>query len=123
MFCYPCPTPAVHLLASQGCWWNPFDMSDSDYEGGPVLESLQQDCILYEIVKEPYYHSGLWTSFQNYGYCLLPSSSQMFYLDSPIKLMDHILPVGIIEDYMPSLQIKNHVTDENDALFPCLSLF
>ncbi|KAN0101312.1 hypothetical protein V8E55_001296 [Tylopilus felleus] len=110
MFRFPRPTPAVHLSAYEGHRWKTFDRSYDDYEGGPVLESLQQDRNPYEIVEEPYYRPGLWTSFRDYGYRLLPSFSQMFYLDPPIKLTDHILPVGITEDYMPSLQINNHVT-------------
>ena len=113
MFRFPRPTPAVHLSAYGGNRWKRFDRAYDEYEGAPVLESLRQDRNLYEIVEEPYYRPGLWTSFRDHGYRLMSSFSQMFYLDAPIKLMDHILSVGVTEDYDPALQINNHVTGEH----------
>ncbi|KAG6369921.1 hypothetical protein JVT61DRAFT_13388, partial [Boletus reticuloceps] len=110
MFRFPRPTLAVQLSAYEGRRWKQFDRSYDDYEGAPVLESLQQDRNAYEIVEEPYYRTGLWTSFRDYGYRLQSSFSQMFYFDPPIKLMDHILPVGVVEGYEPSLQINNYIT-------------
>jgi len=110
MFRFPRPTPAVQLAAYEGQRWRQFDRMYDDYEGAPVLESLRQDQHPYEIAKEPYYRPGLWTSFRDYGYRLQSSFSQMFYLDPPVKLMDHILPVGVTEDYEPSRQINNYIT-------------
>lgn len=112
MFRFPRPTPAVHLPAYQGHRWKPFDRRYDEYEGGPILESLNEDCNPYEFVEEPYYPRGVWYSFRDYGYRLLPSFSQMFYLDPPVRLSDHILPVGVPLDYQPSCQIGDHVTGE-----------
>ncbi|KAI6096131.1 hypothetical protein F5141DRAFT_1067853 [Pisolithus sp. B1] len=108
MFRFPCPTPAVYLPAYQGHWWKPFNRRYDDYECGPVLESLHQDQNCYEIVEEPYHRPGIWTSFRDYGYHLLSSFSQMFYLDPPVRLADHILPVGIPDGYDTSHQIGDY---------------
>jgi hypothetical protein len=112
MFRFPRPTPALHLPAYQGRRWKPFDRTYDEYEGGPILESLHQDRNPHEFVEEPYYRPGIWTLFRDYGYRLLSSFSQMFYLDRPVKLADHILPVGIPENYESSNQIDDHVTGE-----------
>ncbi|KAI5997367.1 hypothetical protein EDD15DRAFT_2162774 [Pisolithus albus] len=112
MFRFPRPTPAVHLPAYQGRRWRPFDRKYDEYECGPVLESLYQDRNHYEIVEEAYYRPGIWTSFRDYGYRLLSSFSQMFYLDPPVRLADHILPVGIPDGYDSSHQINDHVTGD-----------
>ncbi|KAI6137557.1 hypothetical protein BKA82DRAFT_4023828 [Pisolithus tinctorius] len=63
-----------------------------------------------EIVEEPYYRPGMWTSFRDYGYRLLSSFNQMFYLGPPIRLSDHILQVGVPANYQSSHQIGDHVT-------------
>ncbi|KAL4080396.1 hypothetical protein J3A83DRAFT_4366706 [Scleroderma citrinum] len=110
MLCFPCPTLPVYLPAYQGHRWKPFDRTYDEYEGGPILESLHQDHNPYEIVKEPYYRPGIWSSFRDYGYCLLSFFSQMFYLDPPVRLFDHVLPVGVPNDYDSSCQIRDHVT-------------
>ncbi|KIO05403.1 hypothetical protein M404DRAFT_25525 [Pisolithus tinctorius Marx 270] len=80
---FPCPTPPVYLPAYQGQQWRCFDCKFDEYEGGPVLESLHQDCNCNEIMEEPYYWPGMWTSFQDYGYHLLSSFNQLFYLGTP----------------------------------------
>ncbi|KAL4065732.1 hypothetical protein V8B97DRAFT_2025634 [Scleroderma yunnanense] len=98
MLHFPCPTLPVYLPAYQGHRWKPFDRTYDEYEGGPILESLHQDHNPYEIVKEPYYWPGI---------C---SFSQMFYLDPPVRLFDHVLPVGVPNDYDSSCQIGDHVT-------------
>ena len=118
MFRFPRPTATVQLPVYSNQRWKPFDRRYDDYEGGPVLESLQPICNPYELVEEPYYRPGLWTHFRDYGYRLQSSFSQMFYLGPPIKLMDHILPVGVTEDYEPSLQINNYIT--GGGYHPCL---
>ncbi|KAI6137967.1 hypothetical protein BKA82DRAFT_35141 [Pisolithus tinctorius] len=110
MYCFPRPTPPVYLPAYQGQRWKCFDHRFDEYEGGPVLESLRQDRNCNEIVEEPYYRPGMWTSFRDYGYCLLSSFNQMFYLGPPIRLSDHILQVGVPANYQSSHQIGDHVT-------------
>ncbi|KAI5990547.1 hypothetical protein F5J12DRAFT_786485 [Pisolithus orientalis] len=110
MYRFPCPTPPVYLPAYQGQRWKPFNRRFDEYEGGPVLESLHQDHNCNEIVEEPYYRPGMWTSFRDYGYHLLSSFNQMFYLGPPIRLSDHILQVGVPANYQSSHQIGDHVT-------------
>jgi hypothetical protein len=116
MFHFPHPTAAVQLSIYVGQRWKPFDRMYNNYEDIPVLESLQIDCNPYKLAEEPYYHPGLWTHFRYHGYCLWSSFSQMFYLGPPIKLMDHILPVGITEDYEPTLQMNNYITGEGNII-------
>jgi hypothetical protein len=110
MFRFPRPISAVELLPYKGHRWIPFDRTYDDYEGGPILESLQLARNPYEIVEEPYYRPGLWTSFRDYGYRLLRSFGQMFYLDRPIKLTDHILSVGTLERYNATHQVNHYIT-------------
>ncbi|KAI6137535.1 hypothetical protein BKA82DRAFT_4023805 [Pisolithus tinctorius] len=110
MYRFPRPTPPVYLPAFQGQRWKRFDRRFDEYEGGPVLESLLQDRNCNEIVEEPYYRPGMWTSFRDYGYRLLSSFNQMFYLGPPIRLSDHILQVGVPANYQSSHQIGDHVT-------------
>ncbi|KAI6149952.1 hypothetical protein BKA82DRAFT_4354048 [Pisolithus tinctorius] len=110
MYRFPHPTPPVYLPAFQGQRWKRFDRRFDEYEGGPVLESLHQDRNCNEIVEEPYYRPGMWTSFRDYGYRLLSSFNQMFYLGPPIRLSDHILQVGVPANYQSSHQIGDHVT-------------
>ncbi|KAI6140012.1 hypothetical protein BKA82DRAFT_4364396 [Pisolithus tinctorius] len=110
MYHFPRPTPPVYLPAYQGQRWKRFDRRFDEYEGGPVLESLHQDRNCNEIVEEPYYRPGMWTSFRDYGYRLLSSFNQMFYLGPPIRLSDHILQVGVPANYQSSHQIGDHVT-------------
>ena len=98
MFHFPHSTADVQLPMYSNQRWKSFDRRYDDYEGGPVLESLQPIHNPYELVEEPYYCPGFWTHFRNYGYCLQSSFSQMFYLGPPIKLMNHILPIGVTED-------------------------
>ncbi|KAL4061925.1 hypothetical protein J3A83DRAFT_4384674 [Scleroderma citrinum] len=97
MLHFPRPTLPVYLPAYQGHRWKPFDRTYDEYEGGPILESLHQDRNPYEIVKEPYYWPGI---------------CQMFYLDPPVRLFDHVLPVGVPNDYDSSCQIGDHVTGD-----------
>jgi len=112
IFRFPRPTPALHLPAYRGRRWKPFDNTYDEYEGGPILESLHQDRNPHEFVEEPYYRPGIWTSFRDHGYHLLSSFSQMFYLDPPVRPADHVLPVGIPDNYDSSHQIDDHVTGE-----------
>ncbi|KAI5989786.1 hypothetical protein F5J12DRAFT_786595 [Pisolithus orientalis] len=116
MYRFPRPTPPVYLPAYQGQRWKPFDRRFDEYEGGPVLESLHQDRNCNEIVEEPYYRPGMWTSFRDYGYRLLSSFNQMFYLGPPIRLSDHILQVGVPANYQSSHQIGDHVTARQNSL-------
>ncbi|KAI5993054.1 hypothetical protein F5J12DRAFT_786046 [Pisolithus orientalis] len=113
--CLPLDAKSQHLRDLLWCYpygqqWKCFDHRFDEYEGGPVLESLHQDHNCNEIMEEPYYQPGMWTSFQDYGYCLLSSFNQMFYLGPPIRLSDHILQVGVPANYKSSHQIGNHVT-------------
>ncbi|KIN94046.1 hypothetical protein M404DRAFT_35452 [Pisolithus tinctorius Marx 270] len=93
-----------------GQQWKHFNRRFDEYEGGPVLESLHQDHNCNKIVEEPYYRPGRWTSFLDYGYRLLSSFNQMFYLGPPIRLSDHVLQVGVPANYQSSHQISDHVT-------------
>ncbi|KAI6143823.1 hypothetical protein BKA82DRAFT_4017515 [Pisolithus tinctorius] len=78
MYRFPRPTPPVYLPALPG-----FD----EYEGGPVLESLHQDRNCNEIVEEPYYRPGMWTSFRDYGYhCQTISSKWVFQLTTSLLI-------------------------------------
>ncbi|KAL4064649.1 hypothetical protein J3A83DRAFT_4376894 [Scleroderma citrinum] len=94
MLHFPRPTLPVYLPAYQGHRWKPFDRTYDEYEGGPILESLHQDHNPYEIVKEPYYRPGIWSSFRDYGYHLLSSF------------------MGVPNDYDSSCQIRDHVTGD-----------
>ena len=87
MFCFPSPTAAVQLFVYENQRWKPFDRRYDNYEGGPVLESLQPIRNPYELVEEPYYRPGLWTHFRNYGptftimdtVCRAPSATCSFW--------------------------------------------
>ncbi|KAF9230725.1 hypothetical protein BU15DRAFT_83272 [Melanogaster broomeanus] len=110
MYRFPRPTLPVDLPAYKGRRWLPFDRKFDEYEGGPVYESMKPYRNPYEFVMEPYYRQGIWTMFRDYGWRLQPSFHQMFYLEDPIHVLDHVLVVGVTGDYDPSQQISEHVT-------------
>ncbi|KAF9218108.1 hypothetical protein BS17DRAFT_852944, partial [Gyrodon lividus] len=110
LFRFPRPTPPIHLPAYQGHRWLPFDRKFDEYEGAPVYESMKPHHNPYEFVMEPYYRQGIWSMFRDYGWRLQPSFHQMFYLGDPVHVLDHVLVVGVAEDYDPSQQVSDHVT-------------
>ncbi|KAF9218536.1 hypothetical protein BS17DRAFT_822747 [Gyrodon lividus] len=109
MFCFPQPTPPVHLPAYKGHRWLPFDVKFDKYKGTPVYKSMKPYRNPYEFVTEPYYYQGTWAMFHDYGWRLQPSFRQMFYLEDPVSVLDHVLVVGVADDYDPSLQVSDHV--------------
>jgi hypothetical protein len=110
MFRFPRPTPPVHLPAYQGRRWLPFDRKFDEYEDAPVYESMKPYRNPYEFVMEPYCRQGIWTMFRDYGWRLQSSFHQMFYLEDPVNVLDHVLVVGVADDYDPSQQVSDHVT-------------
>ena len=110
MFRFPRPTKPVDLPAYTGQRWLPFNRDFDDYEGAPTYESMPPYRNPYEFVVEPYYRQGLWSMFRDYGWRLLPSFHQMFYLEEPLYVLDHVMVVGMPDDYEPAQQMSAHVT-------------
>ena len=109
MFRFPRPTPPMDLPAYTERRWLPFDRKFDDYEGAPTYESMKSYRNPYEFVVEPYYRQGIWSMFRDYGWRILPSFHQMFYLGDPVHVLDHVMVVGIPDGYDPAQQISNHI--------------
>ncbi|KAF9218190.1 hypothetical protein BS17DRAFT_770854, partial [Gyrodon lividus] len=84
MFCFPQPTPPVHLPAYKRHRWLPFDVKFDKYKGTPVYKSMKP-------YRNPYVFR------------------QMFYLKDLVSVLDHVLVVEVADDYDPSLQVSDHV--------------
>jgi hypothetical protein len=111
------PTPPIALPAYTGRGWLPFNQGFDNYEGAPVYESMHPHHNPYEFMVEPYYRQGIWSMFRDYGWRLQPNFYQMFYLEDPIHVLDHVLVVGVANDYDPSQQVSDHVTDKGVCLY------
>ena len=109
MFRFPRPTMPIDLPAYTEQRWLPFDRKFDDYEQAPTYESLQSCRNPYEFVVEPYYRQGLWSMFRDYGWRILPSFHQMFYLGDPLYVLDHVMVVGIPDGYESS-SLSHQVT-------------
>ncbi|KIJ59094.1 hypothetical protein HYDPIDRAFT_33540 [Hydnomerulius pinastri MD-312] len=96
--------------AYKGQRWRDPNPSFDEYEGGPSLESLRMDWNFRDF-EQSYYPSGVWTAFRDYGYRIRPSFNQMFYLCPPVRVVDHILCVGLVhKGPTPRGQVGSQVT-------------
>lgn len=110
MFRFPRPLPPIDLPAFTGLRWLPFHRKFDDYECAPTYESMRPYRNNYEFVIEPFYRQGIWSMFRDYGWRILPSFHQMFYLGDPLYVLDHVMVVGTPDGYDPSRQISTRVT-------------
>ncbi|KIM49948.1 hypothetical protein M413DRAFT_6757 [Hebeloma cylindrosporum] len=82
----------------------PFEKDYNDYSNGPSLDVLDPHpdavvqlaqlslvYILNRVITTP------WTLFKDYGYRLLPDFLQVFCLQEPIQVREHLAPVGLKE--------------------------
>lgn len=105
--------------------WRPFDPRFDQYWGGPTLESMRPIMDAGEIWSSSRnaWISALGSSmlFRDYGYRILPSFSQMFWLGPPVDTLNCIMSIGVSDTYDPSWQVSrwNH---EGYSLSRC-SLF
>ena len=96
MFWFPRPTSPIYFPAYFGDKWLPPDSKFDQYEGAPMYKSMRPYHDEYKFVMEPYYQ------FCDYGWRLQFSFHQMFYLDDPVHVLNHIMAVGVANDYDPS---------------------
>ncbi|KAG2125005.1 hypothetical protein BD769DRAFT_1669167 [Suillus cothurnatus] len=89
--------------------WQPFDARFDQYWGGPTLESMQPIMDAGEIwsSSRSAWISGLGSAmlFRDYGYRILPSFSQMFWLGPPVDTLDCMMRIGVSDSYDPSWQV------------------
>jgi hypothetical protein len=89
--------------------WQPFDTRFDQYWDGPTLESMRPIMDAGEIWSSS---RNAWISalgsamlFRDYGYRILPSFSQMFWLGPPVDTLDCMMRVGVPDTYDPSWQV------------------
>ena len=97
--------------------WLPFDGRFDNYYGGPTLESMHPIMDAGQIWSSS---SNTWISglgstslFRDYGYRILPSFHQMFWLGPPMNTLDHILKIGVSDTYDPTMQLGYWRTQRN----------
>ncbi|KDQ49062.1 hypothetical protein JAAARDRAFT_51898, partial [Jaapia argillacea MUCL 33604] len=101
----------------------PFDEAFDSYDTGGTKEGLR--ALPERLDPFPYYADftpksvdrGFIFWYRDYGYWLLPSFHQMFYMGDPFKVVEHILPVGI-DNPKSSRQLPLAVTGAYDLQRP-----
>ena len=108
---FPRHTNAIILPAYGGQRFFEHDHQYDEYEHGPTLEMLQQPevCSVFALPYEQMTQVSAWTMWRDHGYRLVTDSFQMFYLGSPVRLMDHVMTFGEVKGYNPSCQVSERV--------------
>ncbi|KAG2057203.1 hypothetical protein BDR06DRAFT_969416 [Suillus hirtellus] len=115
----------IHDMDTRLSRWLPFNPTFDQYWGGPTLESMRPIMDAGEIWSSSH---NAWISvlgssmlFRDYGYRILPSFSQMFWLGPPVDTLNCMMGIGVSDTYDPSWQVS-HWNNEGYSLSYC-SLF
>ncbi|KAG2354007.1 hypothetical protein BDR07DRAFT_1382600 [Suillus spraguei] len=105
--------------------WTPFDPKFDQYWNGPTLECMHPITDAGEMWSAS---RNTWISelgsamlYRDYGYRILPSFSQMFWLGPPMNALDYMMSIGVSDAYDPSWQqapIQKHNHIYVDVLIP-----
>jgi hypothetical protein len=118
------PPPYLPKLKSLRGLWSKFDNNFDDYDDGPTLEDLEATgppkpiqlanadlvYMAHRIISNP------WPMFKDQGFRILPSFADLFYKKSPIRLLEHISPVGLSHPSFPPSESDSEISSSPDDL-------